>query len=63
MEENQLIDEILAPSAVNVSSNYIQVGDRFSRTIFISNYPRFLNSGWFSNVIWDKILMEANKNE
>src|SRR3989344_5252981 len=51
MEENQLIDEILAPSAVNVSSNYIQVGDRFSRTIFISNYPRFLNSGWFSNVI------------
>ena len=45
------IDEILAPSAVNISSNYVQVGGKFSRTLFVSTYPRYLNSNWLSPVI------------
>lgn len=46
-----IIDEILAPSAVSIASNHIQVGEKLSRTLFISSYPRYLNTGWFSPVI------------
>lgn len=45
------IDDILAPSAINISSNYIQVGGKYARTLFVSTYPRFLNSNWLSPVI------------
>lgn len=45
------IDEILAPSAVSVSSSYIQVGEKLARTLFVSTYPRYLNTNWFSPVI------------
>ncbi len=50
-EKTSTIDEILAPSAVSISSNYIQVGEKMARTLFISTYPRFLNTNWFSPVI------------
>lgn len=45
------IDDILAPSAIDVSSNYLQIGDTYARTIFIATYPRYLNTNWFSPVI------------
>ena len=45
------IDELLAPAAASVSSNYIQVGEKLARTLFISSYPRYLSSNWFSPVI------------
>jgi conjugal transfer ATP-binding protein TraC len=47
---NSLVD-LLAPSAVNVQSNYIQIGDKFARTIFITTFPRYLNTNWFSPII------------
>lgn len=47
----KLIDDILAPSAIDVSSNYLQIGDTFARTIFVATYPRYLNTNWFSPVI------------
>ncbi len=47
----------LAPSAIKISSNYIQVGDKFARTIFIATYPRFLNANWLSPIVnLDKVL-------
>jgi len=51
IEKTSNIDEILAPSAISISSNYIQVGEKMARTMFISSYPRYLNSSWFSPVI------------
>ncbi|MEK7151476.1 MAG: DUF87 domain-containing protein [Patescibacteria group bacterium] len=45
------LEDILAPSAIDVSSNYIQIGDTFARTIFIATYPRYLNTNWFSPII------------
>jgi conjugal transfer ATP-binding protein TraC len=50
-QKKPAINELLAPSAVNISSNNLQIGERLTRTIFISNYPRFLNSNWFSQII------------
>ena len=53
----QQLEEVLAPSAVKVTPNYIQLGEKFVRTIFMGTYPRFLNAGWFSPVInLDRIL-------
>ena len=50
------LDESFAPAAFNVNTNYIQVGDRFARTIFIATYPRYLNTSWFSPIVnLDKI--------
>ncbi len=45
------IDDLFAPSAIDISSNYLQIGDTFARTIFIATYPRYLNTNWFSPVI------------
>jgi len=50
-KEGASFDEILAPSAVNVGPNYIQIGEKYARVLFISTYPRYLNSNWFSQVI------------
>ncbi|MBI3671493.1 DUF87 domain-containing protein, partial [Candidatus Azambacteria bacterium] len=43
--------DIVAPSAVQIESRYIQLGDKFLRTLFLYSYPRYLNTNWFSPVI------------
>ncbi len=45
------LEDIFAPSAVNLASNYIQIGDKYIRTIFITTFPRFLNTSWFSPIV------------
>ncbi len=50
-ENKQQLDEFFAPSAVNITSNSIQVGQKLARTLFISTLPRYLNTNWFSPVI------------
>ena len=42
---------MLAPSAVTINANDLQVGNKFTRTIFVSTYPRYLNTSWFSPII------------
>ena len=43
--------DIVAPSAMLIDSRYLQLGDKFLRTIFLYSYPRYLNTNWFSPVI------------
>ena len=51
------LSEYLAPGAFNISPSYIQIGDRFARTIFLATYPRYLQTNWFSPVInLDRVL-------
>ena len=45
------LDDILAPSAMNLTANSIQIGDKYIRTFFITTYPRYLNTNWFSPII------------
>lgn len=47
----KLLDDLLAPSALSMAGNYIQVGEKFARTLFVVTYPRYLNTNWFSPVI------------
>lgn len=43
--------DIIAPSALSVNPNFIQVGEEYAATLFVFVYPRFLQSGWFTPVI------------
>jgi len=43
--------DLIAPAALNVTTSYIQVGDTYAKTIFVTTYPKFLQSGWFSPII------------
>ncbi len=45
------LQDLIAPSALQISSNNIQLGERLARTIFIVNYPRFLGANWLSQII------------
>jgi type IV secretory pathway VirB4 component len=49
-EKKNLIN-LIAPPALEVNSNYLKLGDKFVKTIFIFTYPRYLSSGWFSGII------------
>src|SRR5665647_362085 len=45
------IKDLIAPAAMKVSSNYIQIGETFARTVFVVAYPRYLHTNWFSPII------------
>ncbi|HDH03964.1 MAG TPA: conjugal transfer protein TraC, partial [Candidatus Campbellbacteria bacterium] len=50
------LQDVIAPSAMQINSNFIRLGDKVARTIFVMSYPRFLASNWFSPIInLDKI--------
>lgn len=43
--------DIIAPSSIEVEANFIKIGTRYARTIFIYAYPRSLFTGWLSPII------------
>ncbi len=45
-----LVDTI-APTALNIGSREIELGEKFVRTFYTISYPRFLSDSWFSPVI------------
>ena len=50
------LKDIIAPSALQINSNYIKLGTKIARTLFVFSYPRFLATSWFSPIInMDKV--------
>ncbi len=49
--ELETLRDIIAPSALEVTSNYIKIGTKYAKTIFIFTYPKYLASNWFSPII------------
>ncbi|MDD5098401.1 MAG: ATP-binding protein [Candidatus Pacebacteria bacterium] len=43
--------DIIAPSSIEVTQNYVQMEERLSKTYFVFSYPRYLNAGWLSPII------------
>lgn len=43
--------DLIAPPAIRVTSNAMQIGDVLSRTYFVVAYPRYLSTNWFSPII------------
>ncbi len=48
---NEEIKNLIAPPALEINSNYLKLGDKFAKTIFLFTYPRYLATGWFSPII------------
>ncbi|MCX6813751.1 MAG: ATP-binding protein [Candidatus Azambacteria bacterium] len=42
---------ILAPAALEITPGFLRLNKKLLRTFFVFNYPRFLNTNWFSEVI------------
>lgn len=43
--------DIIAPSSFAIENNYLIIGTRYVRTIFVYGYPRTLFTGWLSPII------------
>ncbi len=51
--------DLIAPSAFNVESNFLQLGSIFLRTIFIVSYPRYISIGWSSPILNLNLTMDV----
>ena len=45
------VADIIAPAALEVDFDYLKIGDRFYRTLFVAGYPRFVTANWLSPLI------------
>jgi len=45
------VKDIIAPSSIQVSPDYLRLGKRFAKSFFIFSYPRYLSTAWFSPII------------
>lgn len=45
------IKDLIAPPAIKVTTNTMNIGDVVSRTMFVIAYPRYLSTNWFSPIV------------
>ena len=43
--------DLISPASIEVQPNYLLLGDKYIRTIFVINYPRYISVGWFAPII------------
>ncbi|MFI5240314.1 MAG: VirB4-like conjugal transfer ATPase, CD1110 family [Candidatus Saccharimonadia bacterium] len=43
--------DIIAPPSLKIEAGYIQIGQRFARTLYVYGYPRQIFTGWLSPLI------------
>jgi type IV secretory pathway VirB4 component len=49
-QKTSLID-LIAPAGLKINSNYLQLGKKYGRAIFVFSYPNTLTAGWLSPII------------
>src|SRR3989344_8906953 len=45
------VEDAVAPAALEIESNYVKLGEKVARTLFVFTYPRYLAISWFAPVI------------
>lgn len=45
------IKDIIAPSSISLSSDYLKLGERLAKSFFVFSFPRYLSTAWFSPII------------
>jgi conjugal transfer ATP-binding protein TraC len=45
------IRDLIAPASFQVNPDYLRLGEKYVRTVFVVNYPRFISVGWFAPII------------
>ena len=54
------VSDIIAPAAIEISNNYIKLGERVAKTFFAFSYPRYLSTAWLSPIINSDIPMDIS---
>ena len=45
------LQDVIAPSALQITPRSLNLGDKIARTFFVISYPRFLTDNWFSPIV------------
>lgn len=45
------VRDIIAPSSMEVSPQFLRLGEWYVRTLFVTDYPRVLSVGWFAPIL------------
>ncbi len=45
------VRDLISPASMKVDSTIMRLGEKFVRTFFVVNYPRYISVGWFAPII------------
>ena len=45
------VKDIIAPGAIEVDFDYLKIGNKYFRTLFVAGYPRFVSTNWLAPLI------------
>lgn len=45
------VQDIIAPGAIEVDFDYLKIGNKYFRTLFVAGYPRFVSANWLAPLI------------
>lgn len=45
------IKDLIAPSAIKVAPDHLELGGKWARTLFVTTYPRYIGVGWFESIL------------
>ncbi|MFA5248145.1 MAG: DUF87 domain-containing protein [Patescibacteria group bacterium] len=43
--------DLISPAAMQINPDFLRLGEKFVRTMFIIGYPRYISVGWFAPII------------
>lgn len=51
-EEGEIkVRDIIAPASMRVQADHLELNGLWARTLFVTEYPRYINVGWFSPIV------------
>ena len=45
------IKDIIAPPAIEINQNFVNIEGKIAKTYFVFSYPRYLTMGWLAPII------------
>ncbi len=45
------VNDLISPASMQVTHDYLRLGGKYVRTIFVVGYPRYISVGWFAPII------------
>lgn len=45
------LKDVIAPAAVRITPRHIEIDGMFATTLFVTTYPRFLDTNWFAPIV------------
>lgn len=43
--------DLIAPASMEIKPSFLRLGDKYVRSVFVINYPRYISVGWFAPII------------